>query len=98
MNRHGLNTPDPEPHCANPKACPLSQVQAGTAVRIKKLSASPEVTYRLREMGLCEEQKIKLLMRNHSVICQVCNVRLGLSPELAERILVEPLPAQEYAA
>jgi Fe2+ transport system protein FeoA len=73
-------------------ACPLSQVRAGTAVRIKQLSAPPEVTHRLREMGFCEERKIKLLAQNASVICQVCNVRLGISPELADQILVEPLP------
>jgi Fe2+ transport system protein FeoA len=84
-----------EKHCANPMACPLSSVRAGTAVRIKQLTTSPEVTHRLREMGFCEEQKIKLLTQNTSIICQVCNVRLGISPELAERILVEPLPASD---
>ena len=34
-----------------PFLCPLSRVIAGTAVRIKRLSAPPEVTHRLREMG-----------------------------------------------
>jgi ferrous iron transport protein A len=81
-----------EPRCANPTACPLSQVRAGTAVRIKQLSVPPDVTHRLREMGFCEEQKIKLLSQNTSIICQVCNVRMGISTALAERILVEPLP------
>ncbi len=81
-----------EPRCANPTACPLSKVRAGTAVRIKQLSAPPAVTHRLREMGFCEEQKIKLLAQNTSIICQVCNVRLGISAALAEQILVEPLP------
>ena len=83
-----------EPRCANPTACPLSQVRVGTAVRIKQLSAPPDVTHRLREMGFCEERKIKLLAQNSktSVICQVCNVRMGLSTALAERIWVEPLP------
>jgi Fe2+ transport system protein FeoA len=64
------------------------------AVRIKQLSATPEVTHRLRELGFCEEQKIKLLSRHGSIICQVCNARLGLSPQLAESILVETLPAR----
>jgi Fe2+ transport system protein FeoA len=77
--------------CRQPFVCPLSQVRAGTAVRIKQLAAPPEVTHRLREMGFCEEQKIKLLSQQTNVICQVCNVRLGISAELAQRIIVEPL-------
>lgn len=71
--------------------CPLSQVRAGTAVRIKQLSTNPEITHRLREMGFCEEQKIKLLSQQANVICQVCNVRVGISSRLAELIVVEPL-------
>ena len=72
--------------------CPLSRVVAGTAVRIKRLSAPPDVTHRLREMGFCEEQQIKLLSRHSNLICLVCNARLGISAQLAESILVEPLP------
>ena len=85
--------------CPQPFLCPLSRVNAGVAVRIKQLSASPEVTHRLREMGFCEEQKIKLLSRQSSLICQVCNARLGISARLAEKILVEPLrlPHQKVA-
>ena len=44
-------------------------------------------------MGFCEEQEIRLVSRHVNVICQVCNARLGLSRQLAESILVEPLPA-----
>ena len=71
--------------------CPLSQVREGTAVRIKHLAGSPDLCRRLREMGFGEEQRIKLLLRNHSVVCQVCNIRLGMSGELADTIWVEPL-------
>jgi len=78
--------------CAGPPICPLSKVRAGAVVCIKQFSTSPEVTDRLRELGLCEEQKIKLVSRHSNFICQVCNARLGLSQRLAENILVEPLP------
>jgi Fe2+ transport system protein FeoA len=81
--------------CRRPDLCPLNCVQAGTAVRIKQLAATPEVTLRLREMGFCEEQQIKLLSRSTNVICQVCNARLGISQQLAETILVEPLPPRQ---
>jgi len=71
----------------------LSQVRAGTLVRIKQLFAAPDLCQRLRELGLCEEQRIKLLLQDRSVVCQVCNVRLGLCGRLADAIWVEPLPA-----
>ena len=89
---------DGESGCSNePYLCPLSRVIAGTAVRIKRLSAPANVISRLREMGFCEEQQIKLLSCHPNLICLVCNARLGLSAELAEIILVEPLPATEPA-
>jgi Fe2+ transport system protein FeoA len=66
-------------------------VRAGTAVKIKQLSACPEIATRLREMGFFEEQKIKLLLRHSNLICQVCNIRLGISSRLANDIIVEPL-------
>src|SRR4051794_28465777 len=80
--------------CPQPFVCPLSSVRAGTSVRIKQLSAPPEVTHRLREMGFCEEQKVRLLTQKANLICQVCNVRLGISMQLAEKIIVEPLQHQ----
>ena len=89
-----VNGDDP---CPQPFLCPLSNVNTGVAVRIKQLSAPPEVTHRLREMGFCEEQKIKLLSRHSNLICQVCNARLGISTRLAEKILVEPLSRQKVA-
>jgi len=90
-------TENDEGHCPEPFLCPLSRVNAGVAVRIKQLSTPPEVTHRLREMGFCEEQKIKLLSRHTNIICQVCNARLGISSRLAEKILVEPLPRKKVA-
>lgn len=84
--------------CAQPFVCPLNRAREGSFVRIKALSAPPEVTHRLREMGFCEEQKIRLLSRQANVICQVCNVRLGISSELAEKIMVEPLPSAKRVA
>jgi len=78
--------------CTHGDLCPLNEVKAGTAVRIKQLMAAPEVSHRLREMGFCEEQQVKLVSRQVNVICQVCQARVGLSTELAESILVETLP------
>jgi Fe2+ transport system protein FeoA len=73
--------------------CPLHRVQTGLTVRVKKLMASPEVAHRLREIGIGEEQIVKLIAAQANVICLVCNARLALSTALAETILVEPLVA-----
>jgi Fe2+ transport system protein FeoA len=86
------------PGPGEPFTCPLSKLRVGSACRIKQLCASPEIAHRLREMGLCEEQRIKLLSQQTNLICQVCNVRLGLSAELADAILVEPLRNEELVA
>jgi Fe2+ transport system protein FeoA len=78
-----------EGQCAGAKACPLSRVKPGTTVCIKQLSTGPELTDRLRELGFCEEQKIRLVSRDSNYICQVCNARLGISEKIAEGIIVE---------
>ena len=76
------------------EVCPLSRVQAGVAVRIKQLCAAPEVQNRLRELGLGEDQIVKLVTSRNNFICQVCNARLAISEQLAQMILVEPVVAR----
>ena len=78
-----------EGRCAGAKVCPLSRVQAGALVCIKQIATAPHVTDRLRELGFCEEQTIRLLTRDSNLICEVCNARLGISEKLADSILVE---------
>jgi Fe2+ transport system protein FeoA len=73
------------------EVCPLSRVKAGVAVRIKQLCAAPDVQNRLRELGFCEDQIIKLLTSQANFICQVCDARLAISEQLAKIIMVEPL-------
>ena len=80
--------------CSKPVTCPLSRVKAGMSVRIKELSTPTDVSQRLREIGFVEEQVIRLLVSQTSLICQVCNARLALSADIARLILVEPLPVK----
>ncbi|MFO1514667.1 MAG: FeoA family protein [Verrucomicrobiota bacterium] len=91
MNKGDEPTPSAADCCAEAATCPLSTVDAGTVVCIKQLTAQPDVIGRLREMGLGEEQRIRLVSRHPSLICQVCNARVALSQDLAKAILVEPL-------
>ena len=81
---------DGESRC---ELCPLNRVQAGVAVRIKQLCAAPEVQNRLRELGFCEDQIIRLVTSQSNFICQVCNARLAISEQIARLIWVEPVTA-----
>ncbi|MEP6663378.1 MAG: FeoA family protein [Verrucomicrobiota bacterium] len=81
--------PPPDEEGLPPLLCPLSTVRIGASVRIRRVTASPEVTSRLREMGFCEDQKIRVVSRQTSLICQVCHARIGINSKLAEQILVE---------
>jgi ferrous iron transport protein A len=87
-----MNAVEPDDRAeARCEICPLSRVRAGVAVRIKQLCATPEVQNRLRELGFCEDQIIRLLTSQSNYICQVCNARLAISEQLAQLIMVEPL-------
>ena len=43
----------------------------------------------MREIGLGEEQIVRLVTSQANFICQVCNARLAISAQLAEMIFVE---------
>ena len=80
------------PICLHPRACPLAQVRLGAVVCIKHLSGSPEVCARLREIGFCEGQEVKLLKTQPEFVCEIRPAhRLSVSKELAQRVLVQPL-------
>jgi Fe2+ transport system protein FeoA len=81
-------SPERETRC---QLCPLNRVKTGVAVRIRQLCAAPEVQDRLREIGLGEDQIVKLITGRTNFICQVCHARLALSEQLAGLILVEPV-------
>ncbi len=46
---------------------------------------------RLRELGLFEDQIVKLVAGRDNFICQVCNSRFAISEQIARMILVEPV-------
>lgn len=66
-------------------------------VRVRRLSAPPDVNQRLREIGFSEDQQVRMVSSQNSVICMVCNAKLALSPQLAETILVETLSSHQAA-
>jgi Fe2+ transport system protein FeoA len=65
----------------------LSEVNAGMKVRIRKVASRPEVSARLRELGLCENNVIRCVSRgNDSMICEVYDTRIGMNIGLAHGI------------
>jgi len=88
--KDAIETAIANPTCSHP-LCPLNQVKAGLAVRIKQLCATPELANRLREIGFCEDRIIRLLTSHNNIICLVCNTRLAVSEQLAKAILVVPV-------
>jgi len=89
-----VRLPDP---CEAHPLCPLNRARAGASVRIKRLPESPEITMRLREIGLGEGQVVKLVSSQTMVVCQVCTARLAIGAALAETILVELVPLAKAA-
>ncbi len=60
-------------------------------VKVKQLTVPPETAQRLREMGFCEEKAIRLVHHHGNFICQVRQMRMGISRQVAARIWVEPM-------
>lgn len=88
MSACAAESPSETAACA---CCPLDQVRAGMTVRIRRLAGDPGVRQRLREIGLGEDQLVRLVAKSANLICQVCNSRLALSSAVAAQILVEPV-------
>ncbi|MCX8090413.1 MAG: ferrous iron transport protein A [Verrucomicrobiae bacterium] len=81
-----------EGQCAGGLLCPLSRVAVGARVCVKQLAAQPDLCDRLRELGLVEDQELRVLSRQPAFLCQICNARVALSEALADAIWVQPLP------
>ena len=75
--------------CSCNNVCPLSQIKNGEVVYIKKLNLPLECSIRLRELGLCEGHKIKVVSCQSNFICLIYNSRFGLGSELINSIIVE---------
>ncbi len=67
----------------------LFDASTGTDLLINKLQASPETCVRLRELGLTENSKVRVVVSNSSqLICEVFNTRIGLHRKVAKNIIV----------
>jgi ferrous iron transport protein A len=66
----------------------LSQAAVGCDFQIKLLEGPS--CRQLREIGFCEEMRIRKLADGRNLVCKVCGTRLALSRELAEQVFLKP--------
>lgn len=64
----------------------LNQAVVGSDLQIEVLSGPG--CERLRELGFCEQSRLRKLAGGRNLICSMCGTRLAISRELAEHVLV----------
>jgi Fe2+ transport system protein FeoA len=77
---------------SEPSTLPLSEAPVGKRVRIRRLSTGPDLSRRLREIGLGEHALVSCVLKGHgNIICAVRNTRIGIDRRLASKIVVSAL-------
>ena len=70
-------------------ALSLDQAAVGCSFQVKALEG-PECR-QLREIGFCEEMRIRKLSNGSNLLCAVCGTRLAVSRHLAKQVQVTPV-------
>ena len=70
-------------------ALSLDQAAVGCNFQVKALEGP--ACRQLREIGFCEEMRVRKISNGRNLICAVCGTRLALSRDLARQVRVEPL-------
>lgn len=68
----------------------LRYARIGTHLRLIQIHVEPVLCNRLREMGLCETISFRKISNGICLVCWVCGVRIALSHQLADKIIVAP--------
>jgi len=66
----------------------LDQAAVGCNFQVKSLEGPG--CRQLREIGFCEEMRIRKISDGRTLLCAVCGTRLALSRELAKQVRVTP--------
>lgn len=69
-------------------ALTLSQAAIGCEFQIREVEGPS--CRQLRDIGFCEQMRVKKLTGGRNMLCTVCGTRLALSKELADQIRVVP--------
>ncbi len=69
----------------------LSQAKTSGSLKVECLCGEEGICDRLREMGFCESAVIEKISDSGSLICKVCDTKVILSKELAQKIIVKDI-------
>jgi len=69
----------------------LEQLTVGALARFHGTDLDPEACHQLRSLGLTTECQLRLCKKGEPCIVQVRSTRIGISQEVARRIMVVPL-------
>jgi ferrous iron transport protein A len=67
----------------------LSQAAVGCVFQVVQLEG-PGCS-QLRDIGFCEEMRVRKISNGRNLVCAVCGTRLALSRELASQVQVAPV-------
>lgn len=69
----------------------LERAPSGQVLCVTSVRGEPPHAQRLRELGMFEGQRVRVLSAGNPLICQIGDCRLGMCQRLARCVLVEPL-------
>lgn len=69
-------------------ALTLSQASTGCDFQIRAVDGP--ACRQLRDIGFCEQMRVRKLTNGRNMLCTVCGTRLALSKDLADQIQVIP--------
>lgn len=70
-------------------AMTLSQAGVGCDWQIRVLQGPG--CDRLRDLGFCEQLQVRKLAGGRNLICSVCGIRMAISRDLADQVIVDPV-------
>jgi len=75
-------------HLERDSALTLSQASTGCDFQIRAVDGP--ACRQLRDIGFCEQMRVRKLTNGRNMLCTVCGTRLALSKDLADQIEVIP--------
>jgi ferrous iron transport protein A len=69
-------------------ALTLSQATVGCEFQIREVEGP--ACRQLREIGFCEEMRVRKITNGRNMLCNICGTRLAVSKDLADQIKVVP--------
>jgi len=69
-------------------ALTLSQAATDCEFQIKEVEGP--ACRQLREIGFCEQMRVRKITNGRNMLCTICGTRLALSKDLADQITVIP--------